>query len=275
MNFANEAAMEGLSVLAAFRGITLAQILRDGAVMFARYLATATPPFTTLPAGPGNAGGLDGGTLRARDVGRAAVRRDIGRVYISPSRIYDELSNWQAAKTGRSLANGYYRALKTGQIEEARSILRRAGSPSANLEHMAWDGGALHRKKQNKRGHINRGNRPAIVTDRLALKKYVVSIEKNVGFTKSGWITAASQISTRGLGQINGWIKTHRAPGYGEDRTENTAFPTIYLTNAVPWINHAIGKKFLSTASRSFEVNLAQMVQAGLDYYLRKNRLAA
>ncbi len=50
----------------------------------------------------------DGGSLAARNMGRKAVARDLGRVYISPAKIFSQLKNWSNAKLGASIARQFY-----------------------------------------------------------------------------------------------------------------------------------------------------------------------
>lgn len=274
MEFTDRALLEALDLLGQFKGKPLAGIILERTGTFARYLVTATPPFTSLPAGPGSAGGLDGGSLRARDIGRAAVRRDIGRVYMSPRKIYEELRAWNQAKTGRAIAAAYWRNIRQKNAEAAVAILRRSGIAAKNLEHRMWDGGARHLQKRTPRGHINKGVKPVVIMDK-GRDEYIRKVEKAVGYTKSGWVTAARQVNGTGIGQIRGWITAKSGPGYGEDNTQNTAFPTVRLTNAVPWIQQSIPDNFIAMAAKAFTFSLAKEVEVALEYHIARFNKAA
>ena len=141
------------------------------------------------------------------------------------------------------------------------------------LQLAMFDGGEKHRRMRNSRGRINQGTAPTLIMDYGKIAKYQKIIQGNVGYAKSGWVNAARQISTRGLGQINGWIKNKPGSGTGVDATANTAYPTIYLTNNVPWVTKAMPVSFMANAHESFGRSIKKEVIAVADYLIKKHNL--
>lgn len=232
-------------------------LIRERAQFFARYMASNTAPWLSG----------DGSSLAARDVGRAAVRRDIGRVYSPASKTYDEIRKWSGSiggPLGQAAARGFYRLIKRGQFAEAQKLLQRLGIKGGRLDIVAWDSGAQHEKLRNNRGRINKGVRPVVVADSQALRKYVAEVEKRVGYTKSGWVTAGDMINSRGSGQIPGWFKKG-GPGTGVDDTRGeTNNPSITLRNDVAWSSTALPAGAERRAVRDFSISLREEFQRAL-----------
>jgi len=253
----DDAALQAsLDGLAAATGRTQGEVLRAGASTFARYLAGNTMPVIVSAANPENP---DGGSLAARNMGRKAVARDLARVYISPAKIFSQLKNWSNAKLGASIARQFYKAIKSGNISEARSILRRSGISAQHLEIIDWDSGAHHRKSRNKYGRVQTSNKPVIVTDPKRIKEYVKAKQKLVGWAKSGWIAAGRQVN--GKGTASAWM-SQPAPATGKDNTKNTETPSVSLTNRVSYAHAALREKYNASAGAGFVRTLVKQTDA-------------
>lgn len=269
--------MDSLDRLGDLTGKTSGEILRDRAGSLGRYLAEATQPVAGMDtANP------DGGSAAAKNLGRAAVARDIRKVYISPASIFAELKNKptfgpsaQNYNAGTVLARRFYKLLKSGDLAGAKAIMRAAGVKSSHLELILWDGGAIHRRSRNKRGRIGRGFSPYVVSDAKAVKKYTADRQKNVGFAKSGWVHAAEEISGKKHGGTAAWIKAVHGPGKGRDMTGDLRNPRISLTNQVRYISAILDEKYELRAMGAFERSLQKEIAVKLEHLAKKEATLA
>ena len=259
--------------LAAIIGKPIGTIIKDRAVMMGRYLAEITPPVVQHigPLREGEQGRFDGGSLNARNLQRFAIRRDIKRTYIGARAIFKRINDSNGA-TGKAAAKAFWHATKHGQLQQAKDILRQSGIKESSTPVIQFDGGAEHRRGRTRQGRVNKGRNASIVLDVKALADYTKKIEKRAGWTKAAWINAASQVSTVGMSRVKGWIKVHTSsPGSGVDRTSNTAFPAVYLTNAVPWIDRCVSAKTIGMAETFFLNNLAKEVETQFSRIIKKS----
>jgi len=260
------------ATLQQFTGEPTADLIRDRSAMLARHLAEGTPPFHTIigpmPVGKTN---FDSGSLLARNIGRSAVARDIRSVYEDPRKTYRKLREFNAKKTGAAMARVFWKAIKNGQTETARQVLVRSGISAKNLEIVMFDGGERHKRYRQSNGRVNDGVKPVMVANYELVKAYSKKIEDHVGWDKAAWINAAKKVSTVGMGQVNKWIWKHiDSPGYGEDRTRNTKFPTVQLTNGIAWASESMPDGFQEGACRSFENALRNEIAIRADYWIKK-----
>ena len=177
---------------------------------------------------------------KSRSVGESAVVRDIYRIYATPSQVYGEI-----LRNGtRQQANGFYRAIRGGNIGEARGILSQSAPRFGLAEIGLFDGGALHRARRNNRGRISPSQKVLlIVTNKTALRQYVLDEVNKVGFGKAGWGNCARAFketgATRGLPQ---WVTRHRnAPAAvaKDGRVQGTMIVTMF--NQVPYAQNLLG----------------------------------
>ncbi len=180
---------------------------------------------------------------KAQALGVVATTRDIYRVYATPGKAYDDISD-DGAKAG------FWKAVKTSAWDRAAKILNREGSRLKSTIIDNFDGGAQHRQLRNNQGRIPASQKPVmIVKDAQKLKSYVASETKKVGFGKGGWAACARALGgTRG---IPGWISRQSAPGtvienYG------ASVMSITMTNQVPYAS-----AILSPAQKQEAVRIA------------------
>ena len=253
-----------------------ATIIIEHAMMLGRYLAESTAPFTETTKQPGVATPeelrrFDGGGKEARRAGEAATARDIGRVYKSSHMARDQMK--QRGAEGEAMAKAFGGMLRRREIGAAQELLKRSGIPMRGLQLAMFDGGEKHRRMKSSRGRINQGTAPTLIIDFGMIPKYQKIIIGNVGYAKSGWVNAARQISTYGLGQINGWIKNKPGSGTGIDATKGTNYPTIYLTNNIPWITKAMPVSFMANAHESFGRSIKKQVIHTAEKLINKHNL--
>lgn len=254
-----------LAILSAYSKKKIPELIRERAGTFARYLAENTQPVYGLSNGENP----DGGSLKARDLGRGAVRRDMARVYTTASSMYREIADRISGKKGLAAAAKFYSHAKKGNFAEAREIMKAAGI-KAEIEPREWDRGRHHQASRNKRGRIGRSASQWVIADAKALREYLKDKQNLVGFTKAAWIAAARQIGSKGLSKVRGWIKDKRAPGTGHDITRNEDNPRVILINAVPWASQALSPSDFARACGVFERALAKELQMAIDAIAKK-----
>lgn len=252
-------------------------ILLEHVWMLGRYLAESTAPFTQTnrpPEGKENPEALrrfDGGSDAARIAGQSAVARDIGRVYKSSHLARDQMK--KRGPEGEAMAKAFGGMIRKRDIAGAQELLRRSGIPMRGLNLAMFDGGEKHKRMKSNRGRINAGTAPTLVIDYGKIDPYKKKIMNHVGYTKSGWTTAARQITTIGAGQVNGWIKNKPGPGIGKDNTSNRADMHVTLTNNVPWIQKAMPESFMANATESFERSVKEKLENVVRYHIDKYNL--
>jgi hypothetical protein len=234
--------------------------------MLARYLASYTMPVLDKATGSGvdaQSVNVSGDTRGAQKLGQAAVARDIYRVYTPPGGPYQLIYE----QAGKGQADAFYSLLRKGQLEEARTLYRRATGKQISI--MAWDGGALHQRLRNSRGTINRGQQPTVVTDAKALKEYVRKIQARVGWGKSGWASAGKAVpGGEGIGQIPLWMQ-QPAPG-SAGAYRDPVNPYIELRNEVHYVSDLMSQRTNALALQAFERSMAKEVQHVMAYEIGK-----
>jgi hypothetical protein len=180
---------------------------------------------------------------KAQALGVVATTRDIYRVYATPGKAYDDISD-DGAKAG------FWKAVKTSAWDRAAKILNREGSRLKGTLIDNFDGGAQHRQLRNNQGRIPASQKPVmVVKDAQKLKSYVLTETKKVGFGKGGWAACARALGgTRG---IPGWISRQNAPGTVIENYGATVM-SITMTNQVPYAS-----AILSSAQKQEAVRIA------------------
>lgn len=118
----------------------------------------------------------------------AAMRFDVGRVYITPGRAFEILRS----SAGEAVAGAFYAAHKRGQLSQAESIIRRSNSPIRNIEvgSLRPD---LHQRSRNANGRVEL-KAPLQVVEKREIDAYVKSEISKIGKTASGWNAAAAAL---------------------------------------------------------------------------------
>jgi hypothetical protein len=248
--------IERMKRLAMVTNRTVGEVIKLRAPALARYLATATMPIAGLTKD--GSGSPDGFSKAAEALGKRAVTRDIGRVYVSPKTITRSLAE-SNGEHGEAMAKGFKGFLKKGDLQSAKAILDRSGIAAKQLTIVQWDGGEAHRKARNGRGRVSAGRKPQITTDAAALKKYSDMRRKNVGFAKGGWINAAASVGALPK-SIPQWVRRHASPGSAKDMTDDGANPRFELTDSVNYMTQIMGEKYLIQATESFDKSMRKEI---------------
>lgn len=222
-------------------GKPVGKIVRQRSGLLARLLASYTQPVVGSVTGAALSGSEDAGGMgpQARNLGKAAVIRDVSRVYTSPQAVYMTIRGAKGIKRARQFAH----LVKVGELEQARALLQSLAVKGSALMVVRWDGGARHKQMRNSRGRINRGTKPMVVDDPQALKDFKKKKVNQVGFSKSTWITAARGIpDAQGLSRVPAWIRKHSAPGTGIDKTRGDN-PHVILRSNLRWMDSAFSAR--------------------------------
>ncbi|MDH5628197.1 MAG: hypothetical protein OEY69_07875 [Candidatus Krumholzibacteria bacterium] len=185
---------------------------------------------------------------RQRQLGVQAVTRDIAQVYRSLASVIAQVREAEDGLHGDA-ARGLARAVRRGEIAEARGILRRMGfEMESRMEIGTFDAGH-HKSSRAGRGRVRRRRAAQIVTDAQALRAYVRAKVALVGTEKAGFL--AGHRAAGGKGSIPRWITRHGSgrTGRAQDLTRKALNPRLVVTNAVPYAaEHAGGLVGLSLA---------------------------
>lgn len=225
----------------------LRKVVDQNAKLLAINLAFQTQPY--------------GNSLDAKKLGETAVLNDIGKVYKTAAKTYEEIR-----KQSEDQAKGFYKAVKTGNYKLAESILRRSGADDKFAEVGELDK-ELHGKYKNKKGRVNRRRAAQIVSNAGELKAYAKEVKKRVGYAKSGWIVAASQLGR--LSRVPRWIKKPGSHGkaikQGGDKN-----PSVNLHNDVPYVSDVLTDKEADQALRIQTEKMTEHINYVLAYHAKK-----
>ncbi len=194
---------------------------------------------------------------KAQALGVVATTRDIYRVYATPGKAYDDISD-DGAKAG------FWKAVKTSAWDRAAKILNRSGARLKSTLIDNFDGGAQHRQLRNNQGRIPASQKPVmIVKDAQKLKSYVLTETKKVGFGKGGWAACSRALGgTRG---IPGWISRQNAPGTVIENYGVTVM-SITMTNQVPYASAILSPAQKQEAIRIAMDKLRASIQIALQH---------
>jgi hypothetical protein len=168
----------------------------------------------------------------------AAVRFDVGRVYIVAGKAYEIL---QGSTGGEKAGKGFYAAFKRNDLATAREILRKSGSPIANIIIGAPLDPSLHEKGRNqKTGRVMLSAPLQIVTSSEVSAFAKLTIAR-LGKTASGWSACAEKLG--GSGNETRWKGTavHGSDGGKVNVRHNKTKVSYVLTNLRP-----LAKKLIS-----------------------------
>ena len=87
---------------------------------------------------------------------------------------------------------------------------------------------AYHQDNRNRYGRVPTAHKPTKVVTRQALRKYLMTAKKRVGYLTSGWIQGAQAMQV----SLPSWVKKHAGPGSATLQVTPTRL-YFKMTNAV------------------------------------------
>ncbi len=263
--------------LAIYSGKGTETMIRKRAPAMARALAQYTMPVADAETGGGitlDSTSFTGDGKLARDLGRAAVRRDINRVYMSPAQAYEAVK----ARKGDAVAKSFFKLIKLGQLEQASQAFVKA--TGRRLDVIPFDGGKLHQQFRNGRGRVSRKSPVVIVSDARPLKVYIREIEKRVGWAKSAWFQAGQSVPGGEGGRVPAWMRQPGAPGSSTiaDANGRNSLGWIWangrfeitLHNQTSYIDKILDEHYYLRALQVFYGKIEKEAQAVMEYVLKK-----
>ena len=227
--------INSLNKLKLATGKSTAQVLKQQARLVAVSLAYSTQPY-----------GDDGQPL-----GISAIKRDVSKVYGSPTTIYAQIKERDEA-----MAKGFYGLIEKGKVKQAQELLLAAQVVDSQTPIGSFDGGEAHKASRNSVGRVSRRRAALIVSNPDKIRTYIEKCVKLVGFAKGGWAACARQLG--GVRGIPGWVSRQKdSPGEVIDKSEE-AQGYIILVNKVKYISRCLGN---GEIQRALDIEAEKMIK--------------
>lgn len=235
----------------------MGELLREEMGLVVQRLMQAMPPYVSF---------LQTSFAGQAKVGKAAVARDIGKVYFSASSFFGELR----ARADEGLAKRWYGAFSRGEYGEAAAMLERSKVADVGRISRAEMGGALnrehHRRLRDRRGRVNT-RIPQQVVKKQERARYIREKQKLVMFAKAGWLPAANRFRSKGIPQA---VRKHggAAPGAALDYGSRAVNPEVIARNFVSYAGRLVRegnliRRVLVTREEVIVRKVAALVEKG------------
>lgn len=194
---------------------------------------------------------------QAKKAGEGAVMRDIGKVYWSINKLFGHLKDNGHLKEARAIR----RLTAQGDYIKAEEILRKTSIKERNVAIGIFDDGKAHKANRNRIGRVSRHVPALIVADHKRIAEYAKSKKANVGFTRGGWLSGATQAGAMPR-KIPAWIKrwAAKSPGSGSQKT-NARGTTIRISNDVSFVSTGISASRINSALKDAQAKLQKQME--------------
>lgn len=255
-----------LAQLALLLGRSAEEVIVMRAPMLGRYLAAYTQPVADKDTGGAidlKSANFDGTSKKARQLGQAAVQRDLLKVYKPLVSIFEAVLK----KKGPGVAAVVWSFIKKNKTRELQELLQKIGFSDVMV---SFDGGALHRARK-RRGRVPGKPNPMYVGDVKALEKYVKLEKGQVGFAKSGWVKAGDAVpGGQGAGKAPAWMRQN-APGLARVGKDADG-PYVTLVNAVSYVSEIMSNRTYLLGLNQFVKSLEKEVASVFAYVIAKEK---
>lgn len=248
---------------------TIEETLRGQAKLFVRDAIRFTPPFGDAP--------ITEPFAKQLEIGKEAVFRDRKRVFLEAS----SMRELCIGRFGREIT----RLVAKGNTAKANELLttnlkRKNDGLQLSALGMTWEG------RRNRRGAVNKGNRPTILHDGVLptynpalnglrtmpedpeLRRILEQKLAKVGAAKSGWAKAAAALKL----PLPRWIKKGKGfqSGSYHESGSSSSFG-VEVRNNVPFIQ-AAGRelRIVNRAWKNRERNIQKQIEAAWKAAKRK-----
>jgi hypothetical protein len=173
--------------------------------------------------------------------GKARVEKDIGKIIKKPDYLSDMVDYIKSDK----LKARFKRLLSAGRYDIIEEIFKRIGFLNKWKDIQFITSYAnIHKTNRNKNTGRTYGRADKLyVGDESSLSSYIEEIQKRVGLSKAGWAQCASLLRKVNKGNnltgFPSFVKDAMELSKGDivDNTGNESFPSVKLTNLVPWVD--------------------------------------
>jgi hypothetical protein len=171
------------------------------------------------------------------------VSGDIHRVYATQSMVFEDIKS-----KSPQAADAFWYFMEAKKFATARKIMQVESPKYGALSLYPFDGGELHKRLRDSRGHVSRAVTPKMVVRERGLKSklatYIETKVNNVGLAKAGWVAAWRQLGR--VTDVPDWVSRKRKIGNknlgsAEKQTTKTGF-AITIHNKVPYALPALGE---------------------------------
>lgn len=195
---------------------------------------------------------------KAQRLGMGAVGRDVHRVYLTETDVYNMIQVHSIEQ-----AKAFYYHVKNGDFSEADKIAR-----TVSIDISQFDGGAKHRNSRNSRGRVRSG-----VGTKFGLKKdvdkYATEIKKRVGFAKSGWSDCAKELGgTRG---VPAWVRNQRGKMGTVKKNFTGSAIEVIIINKVKYIGKLVDNYHIKKAAGSRARAIERLIKKVVELNAKKN----
>lgn len=212
-------------------------------------LVQATPPYKLNESGDGAAKAL------AR--GKAAVRRDVRKVYGTPGDLYAALR-----EKDPTAARQFWAIWKSNRPTVAAEFVKPYGFTLS-----VFDDGALHSERRNKRGRVW-GKRKSLFVYRPAwITRYIAQKQDRVGLLAST-LVGAGKSRLGSLGGVPSFVSRHASPNWARlELLEEGSGINARLTISAPYAELELQRLFtyiLEYRVRAFRRELPHALNAAV-----------
>jgi hypothetical protein len=93
---------------------------------------------------------------------------------------------------------------------------------------------SLHKQSKNRRGRIPKSYKARILVKKMAMAKYLRSVQRKVGYLSAGWARGAALTNAR----IPSWVKRHNSPSQAKISITDDRLVAVFKNN-VPFARYS------------------------------------
>lgn len=169
-------------------------------------------------------------------IGKAAVSRDVGRVYVTINEVFEELQAKAGGVTGDArLAKAWYGLWRRGEFDEVRRVLEEVGSDYARVAMGPALERSHHLRRRSRGGRVGGRYHSQMVTA-AELSRYRRELHSRVMWAKAGWLAGATRFGSKGIPVAV--RKLGLAPGAAIDQSRRLNDPHVVAINRVSYAGY-------------------------------------
>jgi len=231
----------------------LDKVMEESARLVMRDVIAFTPPFGNAPVTEAN--------KEKRDIGKAAVARDILKIY-APIK---KLSIWKR----RDALGKRVKHLAATNPSMCRDLLNAKGYPCHAVTTTFSK--KFHREARDKRGRVKwrQSKGKVFVVNFGEVTKYIQQQQKRVGTAMSGWAWGVRKLKVKRLAK---WMTDKRSKSRGSVKLKKSRFPdwSLVVQNQVKHAQKHVSLRPVQRAIKNQIRNLKKRTEAAIASAARK-----